>query len=90
MANKAEEGWVTFLKQINILKMTDLKIEKSILMKFIDCVYAREISREEIEERVEMFAIVVADKQRECCALWVENSSVMDCPLATNDFYLKL
>jgi hypothetical protein len=66
--------------------MTDLKIEKSILMKFIDGVYEQEISREQIEQRVEMFAIVVADKQRECCALWVENSSVMDCPLATNDF----
>jgi hypothetical protein len=66
--------------------MIDLKFEKSILMKFIDGVYAQEISREQIEQRVEMFAIVVADKQRECCALWMENSSVMDCPLATNDF----
>ena len=65
--------------------MTDLNNEKYILMKFIDGVYAQEISREQIEQRVEMFAIVVADKQRECCALWVENSSVMDCPLATND-----
>lgn len=52
--------------------MTDLKIEKSILMKFIDGVYAQDISREQIEQRVEMFAIVVADKQRECCALWLK------------------
>jgi hypothetical protein len=66
--------------------MTDLKIEKSILMKFIDGVYEHEISREQIEQRVEMFAIVVADKQRECCALWVENSGVMECPLVTDDF----
>jgi hypothetical protein len=66
--------------------MLDLKIEKSLLMKFIDGVYAGEISREQIEQRVEMFAICVADKQRECCALWIENSVVMECPLATNDF----
>lgn len=66
--------------------MTDLKVDKITLMHFIDGVYEQSISREQIEQRVEMFAIMVASKQRECCALWVENSEVMNCPLATNDF----
>lgn len=66
--------------------MTDLKIEKSILMNFIDGVCSRNLSREQIESRVEIFAIAVANKQRECCALWVENTSVIDCPLVTDEF----
>ena len=65
--------------------MVDLKTERNILMKFIDGVYEHEISREQIAERVKMFAIAVADKQRECCALWADNSSVIDCPLVSND-----
>ena len=66
--------------------MTDLKVDKITLMDFIDGVYEQSISREQIEQRVEMFAIRVASKQRECCALWVEDNQIMNCPLATNDF----
>lgn len=66
--------------------MIDLNIEKSILMSFIDGVYEQKISREQIEKRVEMFAIVVASNQREACALWVEQAVIMDCPLVTSDF----
>lgn len=65
--------------------MIDLKIEEYLLMKLIAGVYKHEISSEQIAERVKMFAIAVADKQRECCALWADDSSVIDCPLVSND-----
>jgi len=40
----------------------DLKAERELLMKFIDGVKSGDISREQIEERVKMFAIVVASE----------------------------
>ena len=65
--------------------MIDLQSEYMILMSFIDGVFEGKVNREIIEQRVKIFATMVAHYQREACALWIEDERVMDCRLATKE-----